>query len=132
MKGWILTLALFGAACGSTPPELTDLQLTRTLVERGEEFLAQVHAVDPDGDMAGGTFELKVTLESDSEELELEETLPVEGIDPGATSAEAILALAIGGDKPFGNYRIELVLEDEEGGRSEPVSQVIGCGPPRR
>ena len=126
-----LTLVLT-AACGGTPPVLTELQLTRTLVERGEEFLAQVHVEDPDGDIALGKFDLKVILQSDFEELELEETLPVEGLEPGATSGDPIIALAIGGDKPFGNYLIELVLEDEEGGRSEPVSQVIGCGPPRR
>lgn len=123
-------LALLMAGCGTSPPVLSELSLTRELVSRGEEFLAQVHVEDDDGDIDQGVFTIRMILEESSDpedELELEQQIPMEGLLPDTTTANPILALALSGDKVIGIYRVEIELEDEAGNNSETVTATIGC-----
>lgn len=135
MKRVMATFALGLAACGNAgAPEISNLVLTRDLVNRGEEFFAQFHAEDEEGNFANGSITVRAILveSSNDEELELEEQLPVDEVPFGAKKADPILGLTFDGDIVIGNYRLEIELADEEGAVSDILEGRIGCNDPNR
>jgi hypothetical protein len=128
MKRWCLIAFLAAAACGdASAPELSEITLSQTAIQYGDEFFASFEATDPDGDLDGSQIEIRFfgpEVEAD-EEVDLETTVDVLEVLAGQTEVSMAVALTLTGQYPLGVYALEIRVTDGGGNESEPAETRI-------